>query len=123
MEADGYFRIVDRSKDLVKSGGEWISSVELEGAVLAHPAVRDAASWASPSQRWDERPAVGRARSAAGASPVAARPAPTFLVGTVRGKWWLPDELVVVDERPEDQRRQVRQEGDPGHAGRPPVLP
>ena len=43
MESDGYFRIVDRSKDLVKSGGEWISSVELEGACLAHPAVREAA--------------------------------------------------------------------------------
>ena len=58
MESDGYFRIVDRSKDLVKSGGEWISSVELEGHVLAHPAVREAAVVGVPSARWDERPAV-----------------------------------------------------------------
>ena len=97
MESDGYFRIVDRSKDLVKSGGEWISSVELEGAVLAHPAVREAAVVGIPSQRWDERPAVVAA-VCDGAS-LTLEDLRAFLTGRV-AKWWLPDELVVVDEVP-----------------------
>jgi len=95
MERDGYFRIVDRSKDLVKSGGEWISSVELEGAVLAHPAVREAAVVGIPSKKWDERPVV----------VVALHPDKEltldalrdFLTGRV-AKWWLPDDVVVVDD-------------------------
>ena len=78
MESDGYFRIVDRSKDLVKSGGEWISSVELEGACLAHPAVR---------------PVV----VAAVHEPLTLAELREFLTGRV-AKWWLPDELVIVDE-------------------------
>ncbi len=95
MERDGYFRIVDRSKDLVKSGGEWISSVELEGAVLAHPAVREAAVVGLPSQRWDERPVVVAALCD-GAS-LTLDELHAFLTGRV-AKWWLPDDLVVVDE-------------------------
>ena len=95
MEPDGYFRIVDRSKDLVKSGGEWISSVELEGACLAHPAVREAAVVGVPSQKWDERPVV----------VVALHPDEEltldelrdFLTGRV-AKWWLPDELILVGD-------------------------
>jgi fatty-acyl-CoA synthase len=97
VEPDGVFKIVDRAKDLVKSGGEWISSVDLEGAILAHPDVRDAAVVGMPSKKWDERPV---------AVVVAAdSTAPTldsiheFLHGKV-AKWWLPDELVVVDEIP-----------------------
>jgi fatty-acyl-CoA synthase len=95
MESDGYFRIVDRSKDLVKSGGEWISSVELEGACLAHPAVREAAVVGVPSAKWDERPVVVVAvNSGASLSLDELR---EFLTGRV-AKWWLPDDLVVVDE-------------------------
>jgi fatty-acyl-CoA synthase len=97
MEHDGYFRIVDRSKDLVKSGGEWVSSVELEGHLLAHPDVLDAAVIGLPSRKWDERPVA----------VVAPRPgsAPTlesireFLAGRV-AKWWLPDDIAFVDEIP-----------------------
>ncbi|MBK5307432.1 MAG: long-chain fatty acid--CoA ligase [Frankiaceae bacterium] len=95
MESDGYFRIVDRSKDLVKSGGEWISSVELEGAVLAHPAVREAAVVGIPSKKWDERPVVVVALNN-GAS-LSLDELHAFLAGRV-AKWWLPDDLVVVDE-------------------------
>jgi fatty-acyl-CoA synthase len=95
MERDGYFRIVDRSKDLVKSGGEWISSVELEGACLAHPAVREAAVVAVPSTKWDERPVVVAALNT-GAS-LSLEELHQFLSGRV-AKWWLPDDLVVVDE-------------------------
>jgi fatty-acyl-CoA synthase len=95
MEPDGYFRIVDRSKDLVKSGGEWISSVELEGACLAHPAVREAAVVGIPSAKWDERPVVVVAL-AAGAS-LSLDELRSFLAGRV-AKWWLPDDLILVDE-------------------------
>jgi fatty-acyl-CoA synthase len=97
MEPDGYFRIVDREKDLIKSGGEWISTVELEGLLLAHPQVADAAVVAARSRKWDERPV---------AVVVPAGPeAPTlesvrqFLQSKV-AKWWLPDEVVVVAELP-----------------------
>ena len=93
MEADGYFRIVDRSKDLVKSGGEWISSVELEGACLAHPAVREAAVVGVRSQKWDERPVVVASVS----EPLSLEALREFLADRV-AKWWLPDALIVVDE-------------------------
>ncbi|MCW2674557.1 MAG: fatty-acid--CoA ligase [Frankiales bacterium] len=93
MERDGYFTIVDRSKDLVKSGGEWISSVQLEGACLAHPAVREAAVVGVPSRRWDERPVVVASLN----GPLTLEELRAFLTGRV-AKWWLPDELVVVEE-------------------------
>ncbi len=97
MEPDGYFKIVDRSKDLVKSGGEWISSVELEGAVLAHPAVREAAVVGIASRKWDERPAV--VVSLCDGESLSLESLREFLTGRV-AKWWLPDELVVVDDVP-----------------------
>ena len=53
---DGYIRLVDRTKDLVKSGGEWISSVELENEIMAHPKVREAAVIGVPDEKWGERP-------------------------------------------------------------------
>jgi len=97
MEADGVFRIVDRAKDLVKSGGEWISSVELEGHLLAHPDVADAAVVGVHSRKWDERPvAVVVPRN--GASPTL-QSIREFL-STLVARWWLPDELVIVEEIP-----------------------
>ena len=56
MDADGYVQIVDRTKDVIKSGGEWISSIDLENIALSHPAVREAAVVARPDERWGERP-------------------------------------------------------------------
>jgi fatty-acyl-CoA synthase len=93
MESDGYFTIVDRSKDLVKSGGEWISSVELEGACLAHPSITEAAVVGVPSQKWDERPVVVAAVTAS----LTLQELREFLTGRV-AKWWLPDALVIVEE-------------------------
>ncbi|MCU1600892.1 MAG: fatty-acid--CoA ligase [Frankiales bacterium] len=93
MEHDGYFTIVDRSKDLVKSGGEWISSVELEGACLGHPAVKEAAVVGVPSAKWDERPVVVASLH----SELTLAELREFLTGKV-AKWWLPDELVIVDD-------------------------
>ncbi len=98
MEADGEFRIVDRAKDLVKSGGEWISSVELEGHLLAHPDIADAAVVGVPSRRWDERPvAVIVPRD--GQAPPTLEEVRAFLADRV-AKWWLPDAVDVVDEIP-----------------------
>ncbi|HEX9682644.1 MAG TPA: long-chain fatty acid--CoA ligase [Acidimicrobiales bacterium] len=98
MEYDGYFKIVDRAKDLVKSGGEWISSVELEGSLLAHPAVRDAAVVGCHSDKWDERPVAAIVLRPGAAAPTLEEVreflAPTF------AKWWLPDAVEVVDEIP-----------------------
>jgi fatty-acyl-CoA synthase len=98
MEPDGYFRIVDRAKDLVKSGGEWISSVELEGHLLAHPRVRDAAVVGLPHPRWDERP-VAVIVPTNPAEPPDLEDVRTFLRGRV-ATWWLPDAVVHVDDLP-----------------------
>ena len=98
MEHDGYFRIVDRSKDLVKSGGEWISSVELEGEILAHPKVADAAVVGVPHPKWDERPVaviVPEDRD----DPPTRDEIDSFLLDRV-AKWWLPDQIVIVHEIP-----------------------
>ncbi|MGH3112314.1 MAG: AMP-binding protein, partial [Gaiellaceae bacterium] len=98
VEPDAVFKIVDRAKDLVKSGGEWISSVELEGALLGHPKVLDAAVVGIRSAKWDERPvAVIVPRDEADAPSVDEIRdylAPGF------AKWWLPDEVVLVQEIP-----------------------
>ncbi len=97
MTPDGYVRIVDRTKDVVKSGGEWISSVELENEIMAHPAVAEAAVIGLPHPKWGERPFAA----------VVIRPEMTltqaevleFLSGRV-ANWWLPDEVVFIDEIP-----------------------
>ena len=74
LDAEGFMVISDRTKDVIKSGGEWISSVELEGNVMAHPAVFEAAVVAVPDEKWGERPLVcvvlrpGRDRHARGAA-------------------------------------------------------
>jgi fatty-acyl-CoA synthase len=97
IEPNGYIEIQDRAKDLVKSGGEWISTVALENALMGHPAVAEAAVIAVPDQKWDERPlAVCVLRAGATASPDELREflAPSF------AKWWLPDGFEFVDEIP-----------------------
>jgi fatty-acyl-CoA synthase len=97
VDGDGFVQITDRTKDVIKSGGEWISSVELENELMAHPDVVEAAVIAKPDARWQERPlccVVVRKGSSADASS---------LVEHLRGrvaKWWLPDEFAFVDEIP-----------------------
>jgi fatty-acyl-CoA synthase len=93
----GYIQIKDRSKDVIKSGGEWISSVELENALMAHPAIAEAAVIAIPDPKWDERPLAAIVlRQGATASPDELREflAPNF------AKWWLPERFEFVDEIP-----------------------
>lgn len=88
IDATGFIRISDRAKDVVKSGGEWISSLDLERALLEHPAVREVAVIAAPDQRWGERPlACVAIKEGQEASPQELR---DFLKGKV-AKWWLPD--------------------------------
>jgi fatty-acyl-CoA synthase len=97
IDPRGYVKIQDRAKDVIKSGGEWISSVELENALMAHPAVAEAAVIAVPDEKWDERPlAVVVLREGAAASPEELREflAPQFV------RWWLPDRVEFVTEIP-----------------------
>jgi fatty-acyl-CoA synthase len=98
IDGEGYIRIVDRTKDLVKSGGEWISSVELENEIMAHPGVREAAVIGIPDQRWDERPlACVVAEDEDGDLTVEA--VREFLADRVP-KWWIPESIEFIDEVP-----------------------
>jgi fatty-acyl-CoA synthase len=97
MHPRGFIQIKDRSKDVVKSGGEWISSVELENAIMAHPAVAEAAVIAIPDEKWSERPlavVVLKEGQTATADELREFIAPKFV------KWWLPDRFEFVDEIP-----------------------
>jgi len=97
VDPQGYLAIVDRTKDLIKSGGEWISSVDLENALVAHPDVREAAVIAVPHPTWQERPvAVIVPRDGAKPSAESMR---GFLAGKF-AKWQLPDAFVLVDQLP-----------------------
>ncbi len=90
-------RLVDRSKDMVKSGGEWISSVDVENELMSHPAVREAGVIAVPHAKWQERPlAVVVLHEGAKATAEELR---DFL-GKKFAKWQLPDAVVFVDELP-----------------------
>jgi len=97
VDEHAFVQITDRSKDVIKSGGEWISSVELENELMAHSDVLEAAVIAKPDERWDERPlccVVLREGSQTSAQE---------LVEHLRGrvaKWWLPDEFAFIDEVP-----------------------
>jgi fatty-acyl-CoA synthase len=97
IDPTGHVRILDRTKDLVKSGGEWISSVELENAIMAHPAVLEAAVVGTPDARWGERP-VACLVLHEGAS-IDEADLREHLHGRV-ASWWVPDLLLVVDDLP-----------------------
>ncbi len=97
IEENGFVEIKDRSKDLVKSGGEWISTVALENALMGHPAVLEAAVIAVPDDKWSERPLaviVYREGQTADAEELRAFLEPHF------AKWWLPERFEAVDEIP-----------------------
>ena len=90
-------QISDRTKDVIKSGGEWISSVELENEVMAHPGVAEAAVIAVPDERWSERPLVAVVVEAGSAT--SADQLVEFLGGRV-SRWWLPERWVFIGEVP-----------------------
>jgi fatty-acyl-CoA synthase len=97
IDAEGYVKITDRTKDLIKSGGEWISSVDVENALVAHPAVAEAAVIAAPHPKWQERPlAILVLKKSASVSEKELR---SFLANSF-AKWQLPDEFIFVPELP-----------------------
>jgi fatty-acyl-CoA synthase len=93
----GYMQITDRTKDVIKSGGEWISSIELENLAVAHPAVAQAAAIAIPHSKWQERPMLVVVLKP-GASATREELLEFFL-GKV-AKWWIPDDVAFVDKLP-----------------------
>jgi acyl-CoA synthetase (AMP-forming)/AMP-acid ligase II len=97
IDPRGYIQITDRSKDVIKSGGEWISSVELECELMTHPEVLEAAVIAKPDDRWQERPLACVVREEG--SEVSAEDLREHLCSRV-AKWWLPDEIAFIDEVP-----------------------
>ena len=97
IDPDGFIIVVDRSKDVIKSGGEWISSIDLENAAMGHPAVAECAVIAAPHPKWQERPLlIARLHEGKAATAEEIR---GFLAGKV-AKWWLPDDVLFVDELP-----------------------
>jgi fatty-acyl-CoA synthase len=97
IDAEGYLRLTDRAKDVIKSGGEWISSIDLENAAMAHPDVAEAAVIGVPHPKWTERPllvvVLKPERMLDKASII------EVLADRV-AKWWLPDDVVTIDELP-----------------------
>ena len=105
IDADGNMTIRDRSKDIIKSGGEWISSVELEGLAMAHPNIADAAVIAARHAKWEERPLLI-------VVPVEGKTVTTedmqkFYEGKV-AKWWIPDAVQITDEIPRNATGKIR---------------
>ncbi|MBL8519776.1 MAG: long-chain-fatty-acid--CoA ligase [Betaproteobacteria bacterium] len=97
IDADGYLTITDRSKDVIKSGGEWISSIDIENLAMAHPAVAEAAVIAVPHPKWDERPLLVIVRRAG--ADLTREDMLAHLSGKI-AKWWMPDDVVFATELP-----------------------
>jgi fatty-acyl-CoA synthase len=94
---EGYMVITDRSKDVIKSGGEWIGSIDLENIAMAHPAVAMAACIAAPHPKWDERPLLVVVKKPG--MEVSREELLAFYEGRV-AKWWIPDDVVFTDAIP-----------------------
>jgi fatty-acyl-CoA synthase len=90
-------QITDRSKDVIKSGGEWISSIDLENTAVAHPAVAEAAVIGVAHPKWDERPLLIVVKKAG--EEVTREQLLDFMRDKI-AKWWLPDDVVFVDSLP-----------------------
>lgn len=99
IDAEGYMQIMDRTKDLVKSGGEWISSVDLENAIMAHPKVAEAAVIAVFHPKWQERPLACIAPLAQYTGQITKEEILEFLSTRV-AKWWLPDDIIFIEAVP-----------------------
>ena len=97
IDADGYMQITDRAKDVIKSGGEWIGSIDLENVAMAHPAVAMAACIAAKHPKWDERPLLVVMKKPG--AELTREALLAFFEGKV-AKWWIPDDVVFVDAIP-----------------------
>ncbi len=99
IDEEGYIQVVDRTKDLVKSGGEWISSIELEGLIMGHPKVLEAAVIAVPHPTWQERPVACVVPKPEFKDQITKEEILDYLKSRV-AKWWLPDEVIFIDAVP-----------------------
>ena len=120
---EGYIQIVDRTKDVIKSGGEWISSVELENAIMAHPKIMEAAVIGLAHPKWDERPVAFAVPKPEFKGKVTQEEVIEFLKDKV-AKWWLPDEVRFIDEVPKTSvgkfdKKVLRTGAEPIHAADP----
>jgi acyl-CoA synthetase (AMP-forming)/AMP-acid ligase II len=97
IDAEGYIQITDRSKDVIKSGGEWISSIDLENIAIAHPAIAEAAVIGVKHPKWDERPIVVAVKKPG--QEISRDELLKFYEGKI-AKWWMPDDVVFVSELP-----------------------
>ena len=109
MDPDGLMAITDRSKDVIKSGGEWISSIDVENAALSHPKVAEAAVIGRPHPRWGERPLLIVVRDQ-GAEDLSSGEVLDFLRDKI-AKWWLPDAVEFVDELPHTATGKIHKVG------------
>jgi fatty-acyl-CoA synthase len=127
IDAEGYIQIMDRTKDLVKSGGEWISSVDLENAIMAHPKVAEAAVVGVFHPKWQERPLACVAPLPEFREQITKQEILDFLATRV-AKWWLPDDVVFIEAVPKTSvgkfnKRALREQfkdyklPDPDHRG------
>jgi 3-(methylthio)propionyl---CoA ligase len=97
IDPEGYIQITDRSKDVIKSGGEWISSIDLENIAIAHPAIAEAAVIGVRHPKWDERPIVVAVKKPGW--EISRDELLRFYEGKI-AKWWMPDDVVFVNELP-----------------------
>ena len=97
IDGDGFMQITDRSKDVIKSGGEWISSIDLENLAVAHPAVAEAAVIGVAHPKWDERPLLIVVKRPD--AQISREELLKFFEGKI-AKWWMPDDVVFVDKLP-----------------------
>ena len=97
VDERGYAQITDRAKDVIKSGGEWISSVELENTIIAHPEIAEAAVVGIPDEKWDERPLACIVRKEG--STITPEQIRAYLEDKV-AHWWLPERWSFIDEIP-----------------------
>ncbi|MGE3176088.1 MAG: long-chain-fatty-acid--CoA ligase [Vicinamibacterales bacterium] len=97
IDPDGYMQITDRAKDLIKSGGEWISSIDLENAAVGHPAIAEAAVIAVSHEKWQERPLLIAVKKPG--QDVTKEALLSYLAGKV-ARWWLPDDVLFVEQLP-----------------------
>jgi fatty-acyl-CoA synthase len=98
MDEEGYMRLVDRKKDLLKSAGEWISSVDLENLIMSHPKVMEAAIIGVPHPKWQERPLA--CVVATPGQSVSVEEIKDFLKDKVKAAFWIPDEIIFLKEIP-----------------------
>ena len=97
IDPDGFMQITDRTKDVIKSGGEWISSIEIENTAMGHPAIAEAAVIGVYSEKWTERPLLIVVKNKD--QKLSKEEIMTFMDGKI-AKWWIPDDVVFIDEIP-----------------------